>query len=123
MAFDRNKFVAALNEDALPPFGQGICAKHVRIALEAAGVNSAGHPVSAKDYGPFLKTVGFAVVTQTPYVPLLGDIAVIQGTSQSVHGHIAGYDGTRWVSDFVQRDLYPGPSYRAEKPRIDIFRG
>ena len=123
MAFDRNKFVAALNKNALPPFGQGICAKHVRIALEAAGVNSAGHPVSAKAYGPFLQKVGFAVVTATPYIPQLGDIGVIQGTSKSVHGHIAGYDGTRWVSDFVQKELYPGPSYRAEKPKIEIYRG
>ena len=123
MAFDRNKFVAALNHNALPPFGQGICAKHVRIALETAGVNSAGHPVSAKDYGPFLKNVGFALVTDTPYTAQLGDIAVIQRTSKSVHGHIAGYDGTRWVSDFVQKELYPGPSYRTEKPRIDIYRG
>ena len=123
MAFDRNKFVATLNSTALPPFGQGICAKHVRIALEAAGVNSAGHPVSAKDYGPFLQTVGFAVVTTTPYVPQTGDIAVIQRTSKSVDGHIAGYDGTQWVSDFVQKELYPGPSYRAEKPKIEIYRG
>ena len=123
MAFDRKKFVAALNKNALPPFGKGICAKHVRIALEAAGVNSAGHPVSAKDYRPFLKKVGFAVATETPAVPQTGDIAVIQGTSKSVHGHIAGYDGTRWVSDFVQKELYPGPSYRAEKPKIEIYRG
>ena len=123
MAFNKNTFVTKLNEIKLPPFGQGICAKHVRIALEAAGVNSAGHPVSAKDYGPFLKTVGFAVVTETPYVPQTADIAVIQGTSKSVHGHIAGYDGTHWVSDFVQKELYPGPSYRDEKPKIEIYRG
>jgi hypothetical protein len=123
MAFNKSTFVATLNSNALPPFGQGICAKHVRIALEAAGVNSAGHPVSAKHYGPFLKKVGFAVVTETPYVPQIGDIGVIQGTSKSVHGHIAGYDGTRWVSDFVQKELYPGPSYRAEKPKIEIYRG
>ena len=122
MVFDRSKFVGTLNSTALPPFGQGICAKHVRIALEAAGVNSAGHPVSAKDYGGFLKTVGFARVSETPYVPQTGDIAVIQGTSKSVHGHIAGYDGTQWISDFVQRELYPGPSYRAEKPAIEIYR-
>ena len=66
MAIDRKKFVAALNMNALPPFGEGICAKHVRIALEAAGVNSAGHPVSAEDYRPFLEKVGFAVRPRRP---------------------------------------------------------
>ena len=123
MPFDRNKFVSTLKNNALPPFGKGVCAKHVRIALEAAGANTAGHPVSAKDYGPLLKKNGFTVVIATPYVPQLGDIAVIQRTSNGPHGHIEGYDGANWISDFVQREFWPGPKYRAEKPRFEIYRG
>ena len=123
MAFDRSSFAAALKSNALPPFGQGRCAKHVRLALEAAGVNTAGHPVSAKDYGPFLKKVGFTTVTPEGYVPQLGDIVVIQRTSKSADGHIEGFDGQTWISDFVQREFWPGPSYRTERPRFEIFRG
>jgi hypothetical protein len=59
----------------------------------------------------------------TPYVPQLGDIAVIQRTSNGPHGHIEGYDGANWISDFVQREFWPGPKYRAEKPRFEIYRG
>ena len=74
MPFDRSRFAAALKNNALPPFGQGRCAKHVRLALEAAGMNTTGHPVSAKDYGPFLRKVGFTTVAPEGYVPQLGDI-------------------------------------------------
>ena len=37
-----------------------------------------------------------------PDETLTAVIAVIQATSKSSHGHIQGYDGTRWISDFVQ---------------------
>jgi hypothetical protein len=35
------------------------CAHYVRQALEAGGLNTAGHPVDAKDYGSFLQRSGF----------------------------------------------------------------
>ena len=122
MPFDADRFAETLRANALPPFGQGRCAKHVRLALEAAGVNSAGHPVSAKDYGPFLRNRGFATVSHAGYVPQLGDIVVIQHTSRSADGHIEGFDGTQWISDFVQREFWPGPSFRTEQPSFEIFR-
>jgi hypothetical protein len=47
--FDVDKFVKHLQANALPPFGQGKCARFVRLALEAGGARIAGQPESAKD--------------------------------------------------------------------------
>jgi hypothetical protein len=37
-------------------------------------------------------------------------------------GHIAGYDGSNRVSDFVQHDFWPGPIYEREKPNYVVYR-
>ena len=122
--FDKDKFSSALNANALPPFGQGKCAAYVRMALEAAGLDSSGHPISAKDWGPTLLRMGFFVADNglTCFPPTKGDVVVIQRTSASSDGHMAGYDGTKWISDFVQREMWPGPSYRNEKPTHAFYR-
>jgi hypothetical protein len=39
----------------------------------------------------------------------------------SKYGHIAGYDGAQWVSDFVQRDMWRGP-YRNDSLAYQLFR-
>lgn len=39
----------------------GKCAYHVRLSLEAGGLNLSPHPRDAKDYGPTLLAAGFAV--------------------------------------------------------------
>ncbi len=95
------------------------------------------HPGSAKDWGPTLLAMGFRAhardgyravngqfntCSAEAYAPVLADIVVMQGTSASEHEHMAGFNGTAWVSDFVQRDLWPGPSYRKEKPAHAIYR-
>jgi type VI secretion system secreted protein VgrG len=122
--FDKDKFASALNANALPPFGQGKCAAFVRMALEAAGLDTSGHPISAKDWGPTLLRIGFFVADNglTCFLPAKGDVVVIQKTSASSDGHMAGYDGTQWISDFVQREMWPGPSYRNEKPAHAFYR-
>jgi hypothetical protein len=122
--FDKEKFAQALNANALPPFGQGKCAAYVRMALEASGLDSTGHPVAAKDWGPTLRRMGFFVVDNgmSCFLPVKGDVVVIQQTSASSYGHMAGYDGTKWISDFVQREMWPGPSYRNEKPAHAFYR-
>jgi hypothetical protein len=121
--FDKRRAAAHLRAHALPPFGARACATHVRMALEAGGANTAGHPRDAKDWGPTLARNGFAEVSDLHYAPQLGDIIVIQGTTTSSSGHIEYYDGTNWISDFVQPhpEIWPGPSYRAEKPAIRFF--
>lgn len=52
-----------------------------------------------------------------------GDVMVMEphkGGSKA--GHVAGYDGSRWVSDFVQNDFWAGPGYRTEKPHYVVYR-
>jgi hypothetical protein len=37
-------------------------------------------------------------------------------------GHIAGYDGKNWISDFVQHGFWPGLAYVKEKPSYVVYR-
>lgn len=132
--FHKDAFAKALRDQALPPFGKGLCATYVRKALESAGMATTGRPENAQDYGPFLIKHGFANLGASragglvpeKYKAAVGDIVVIQGTSKSRPGHIAGWDGKSWISDFIQpsdlHPIYPGPSYRAEKPAYVIYR-
>lgn len=175
---DVEKAVKHLRDNA-EDTSSGRCAKYVRQALQAGGLDLKHHPVSAKDYGPTLLASGFKKhhefrrlgTAQAPgrsdptwtdssshdpgstvlelvayaldalgfrdtlpvshatsnataeYVATKGDIAVIQPYSGGdPNGHIAMYDGTQWVSDFTQRDLWGGPSYRKHKPDCVIYR-
>ena len=62
-------------------------------------------------------------VAQAGYTPKAGDVVVIQPyTGGRTHGHIAMYDGTSWVSDFVQNDMWGGPGYRKNQPSKTIYR-
>jgi hypothetical protein len=128
-SFDKAEFGRYVTKNvSAATFGIGSCAEFVRHALAAAGLAPATHPRSAMGFREHARNGYLAVNGQfnagsnEPYVPALGDIVVMQGTSGSEHGHMAGYNGTAWVSDFVQRDLWPGPSYRKEKPAYAIFR-
>lgn len=112
MPFDKAAFAKHLRDNAGPPFGQGKCATFVRRALEAGGLSTAGHPASAKDYGPFLERHGFTRLAGAGYVPMVGDIAVMPGNDSSADGHVEGWDGRNWISDFVQNAIQPGPSFR-----------
>lgn len=99
------------------------CAIFVRNALLAGGVILAEHPRDAKDYGSYLLDKSFVEVPLKGYMPVKGDISVIQpyqGGNSS--GHITMYDGQSWISDFVQRDMWGGPGYREHKPSYKIYR-
>lgn len=93
---------------------QGKCAYYVRMMLVAGGINTAGNPVAAKDYAKFLPSKGFkhiatltGVNNQTSWTQTsaqAGDIAVM---AHGTYGHICMYTGVQWVSDFVQRKMWP----------------
>jgi len=125
MPFDIDAAIKHAHDNAKPPFGIQKCAQYTREAIEAGGVIVA-NTRSAKDYGPYLWNAGFVPVTTPTPVPTevlrRGDVVVIEGFPEHPHGHMAIYDGENWVSDFVQRELYPGPRYRNSKPRYQIFR-
>ncbi|MGA8399863.1 MAG: hypothetical protein WB697_08230 [Stellaceae bacterium] len=124
--FDKATFAASLRANGItpPPFGHGQCAKFVREALESAGADTTGHPVDAKDWGPTLLHIGFAAITTTPYTPDLGDVVVIQPPKADPvqAGHVAGWDGKNWISDFIQAAMWPGPAYRNEQPAHVFYR-
>jgi type VI secretion system secreted protein VgrG len=97
------------------------CAKYVREALAAGGLNLTTYPLYAKNYGATLIGVGFTALTTE--APAKGDVAVIQNyTGGHIAGHICMYSGTQWISDFKQRDMWGGPGYRKAQPAYVIYR-
>jgi len=121
--------VAALNQNALPG-SIGKCATFVRLALQAGGINTSVHPLSAKDYGPYLTRWGFHGVTSNiksdNYTLMRGDITVFNGYGTNHHGawngHIEMYNGNQWISDFKQNYFTPGPGYRQPPVPYTIYR-
>lgn len=86
---------------------QGLCARYCRLAFEAGGVDTTGHPGDAKDYGPLLVRDGAVPLAPATYTPQLADVVVFDGSAAHPHGHIAIFNGTQWVSDFVQHNMSP----------------
>ncbi|MBM1021652.1 MULTISPECIES: hypothetical protein [unclassified Enterobacter] len=136
--WDKNRSIGYVNSHA-EPRSLGKCAGYVRRATEAGGVHiripppRIGNSASACDYGPSFVEVGFKVVytysgngsVDTAIIPgqQAGDVVVIQPIDGHPHGHIAIFNGTNWVSDFVQlRGFYPGQLYRNTKPAFVMYR-
>lgn len=86
----------------------GLCAKYVRIALEAAGY-SINRKASAYMYHTegVMAQAGFTQISVASK-PQIGDVLVWGATKKHVHGHIQIYcgslsgKGAGWVSDFKQ---------------------
>jgi hypothetical protein len=115
---DKDKLVNYMDEHANSS-SQGKCAMACRKGFEAGGLDTTGHPVDAKDYGPLLTKDGAAVVSQDSYKPQKADVVVFNGSDAHPHGHIAVYDGKQWVSDFKQNNMSP---YRSGTPPATIYR-
>ena len=98
---------------------RGQCARYCRMALEAGGADTTGHPIAAKDYGPILERNGFIAVSSDRYIPKSGDVVVSSGNKTHEYGHIAIYNGSAWYSDFKQRSKSP---YRGDAPRHIHYR-
>jgi RHS repeat-associated protein len=122
--YDIDKAISALDKNALPNSSK-YCARYVRYALEKGGLNTKGHPVSAKDYDSFLLQKGFQVVEPPNYFPMKGDIVVMKafkGSKPHPDGHIQMYNGTKWESDFRQSNFWPGSDYIKFTPHFIILR-
>jgi len=126
MPFNRNQFVLHLKSNALPGYGQGRCAKHVRKALQAGGAQILQYAPSGKDFALVLIQVGFHQITvENPdtFHYMKGDVMVMQPyNGGNPHGHVAGFDGSRWISDFIQTDFWAGPGYRDTRPSYAVYR-
>jgi RHS repeat-associated protein len=122
---DINGFVRRLDHNAVPPYGNGRCGHWVGWALTG---NQNGHYPNGKDYGPYLLGLGFSEVSSDGYQAQAGDVAVIQPyTGGNSAGHVEGFDGTNWVSSYIQPNspsvgLYPGSKYAKHKPSYIIYR-
>jgi hypothetical protein len=100
----------------------GACLASVQLALEAGGLSMLRCPAtngSSSNWagqcnGP-LGADGFTSLGSSDGSPQAGDIGVFQHTAGNMIGHIAMYDGTNWVSDFVQSssESPPGNPYRS----------
>ncbi len=114
------------------------CAHYVVNAItnSAGGGQPMRRAAEAKNSGPNLEAAGFRVVASGPdpkgtgddrfpagYTPQKGDVAVIQPyKGGNTAGHMTMFDGKNWVSDFQQRGMYSGPTYRAKGPPYRIYR-
>ena len=125
MSIDKDKFATHLRKHA-ETASHSHCAMYVRRALEAGGADTAGHLNNAKTYGPILLRNGFhALRVERPetFLPMKGDVVVIQPAAKGNQaGHIQGFDGNNWISDFVQKNFWPGPVYRRERPSYVVYR-
>ncbi|TCH65012.1 CHAP domain-containing protein [Acinetobacter sp. ANC 4862] len=131
-AFQRQNIIASngqrIDINKFTNFLQGIssysssqkCAKSIRLALESAGARFQSHPVAAADWGNTLMKIGYRQINPKFDAPKEGDIYIIDRTGKHVYGHIAGFNGTQWVSDFKQKsyDIYneKGLTYKYYRP-------
>lgn len=96
-----------------------MCAKSIRIALQSAGARIQSHPVAASDWGNTLLSLGYREIKPSFDNPKEGDIYIIHRTQKHQYGHIAGYSGNHWVSDFKQKGY---KVYREKNIRYSYFR-
>lgn len=116
---DKDRMADAIDRLAQDTYGHK-CAANCRMALEAAGIDTTGHPEFAKDYGPFLQDHGFEKISlDNSYTPQKGEVAVFAGNAAHEWGHIEIFDGKNWVSDTKQTRFSP---YSANTPSVQIYR-
>lgn len=124
MAIDIEKFVKYLRDHAFKDrHGKGKCGEYVRKALQAGGAhfNEFSPPRYGKLYGLTLERLGFHEITVDDpdhFNFVRGDVMVMQPHEKGTEaGHVAGFDGQHWISDFFQIDFWAGPDYRNQTPR------
>ena len=148
MTWNLKRSISHLNESAKLAYSPpGECAAYVRAALVAGGIDLKVPPkryedasgASACDYGASLEKIGFAVIfdnadqlmcQKIDFKPIAGDVSIFQRFPGHRHGHIQMFNGVRWVSDFLQKQiypdqaqgLYPGLSYRALEIPFAVYR-
>lgn len=90
----------------------GECALYVRKALQAAQIKQffAGGLGHANQYPPRLLSMNWVKVGDNVKNWVKGDIVVFQKTNTRLgqkYGHVAIFNGTQWVSDFIQSGVQP----------------
>ena len=118
MSWNKHEAVSYARSHALTHTGH-YCARAIAAAIRAGGLKIEG--ANAKDFWRSLEKAGFSKVYGTP---IEGDIAVIDALpGPNQYGHVCIYDGAgTWYSDFKQRTMYPGPTYRQLQPAVTLYR-
>ncbi|CAF1202663.1 unnamed protein product [Rotaria sordida] len=100
---------------------RGQCAQAVRQSIENVLGIRLERTQFARNYGPRLEAAGLRAITNgTPLRP--GDVRIIQPTVGHPAGHMQMYTENGWVSDFRQRDEWPGSAYRQNQPSYTTYR-
>lgn len=97
----------------------GNCSHYVANALEAGNFTFTRQPYAYQYWSNnILINIGYyEIERQNSYE--IGDITVTENNSDHLYGHIAMWNGTKWISDFVQNSEYV---YKENQPPIHYFR-
>ena len=97
----------------------GYCARHVSNALAYGGFifNRPGAAYEFRTKG-ILTDLGFKEISK-PNLFYIGDVTVTEKNEYYKYGHVAMFNGTKWVSDFAQNSEYV---YRENQPPIHYYR-
>ena len=66
--------------------------------------------LAASDYRYILPLYGFKEIKTKEFIK--GDIVVFQRNPKHIYGHIAMYDGNKWISDYVQKGIIVNKDYK-----------
>jgi len=107
---------------------KGDCAQSVKNGLDAGFGGKQGETLhnGPQNYGPGLEKLGFVPINNnSPLKP--GDVMIFQTFSGRPWGHIQMWNGSNWLSDYIQKnrsDGYPGPSdtYKNANPSYQLYR-
>ena len=97
------------------------CANATKKGLNAGFGDNSGNTLhnGPQKYGPGLEKLGFAPIPYTGIQNLKpGDIMIFQPWLGKASGHIQVWNGSQWVSDYMQPNMsdgYPGPGSTYEK--------
>ena len=117
--YDNEKVVTYIRENKANK-SRCMCAWYSMKAIRNGGCyNCYIYPGYA--YNKILPQLGFKEISVKNYIPKKGDVSVLPQNSHSTFGHIAIYDGRKWISDFEQSSIYPGKAYRTVG-KYQIFR-
>lgn len=128
---DRAKAAAKHITSGALPKSAGYCAKYTANALTKAGYKFTRQP-SAFMYTTkgTMESMGFTPIAKGYDVnPLPGDVMVLPAHGGKggggIHGHIQMWNGSNWVSDFVQRSIMPNQQYAKVVPTLyrDLSKG
>ena len=106
------------------------CAQAVKNGLTAGGLNGNSLHNGPQNYGPGLQSMGFNPIPYTGSQNLLpGDVMIFQPWpgKPGGSGHIQVWNGSQWVSDFMQPNMsngYPGPGsiYQKNGSTFQLYR-